>query len=98
MTAPPCTLPPKFTSVRSEPVEPDAADVNRDAVLPAPPDRAGVPGLVDPLHDRATVHLAAEVYVRRLGQEPQRDFPFPPPPSGGILPGDSRPRTFPKPP
>jgi hypothetical protein len=57
-------------------VETDAADVNRDAVLPAPPDRAGVSGLVDPLHDRAAVHLAAEVYVRRLGQEPQRDFPL----------------------
>src|SRR3712207_771198 len=28
------------------PVETDAPDVNRDAVLPAPPDRAGISGLV----------------------------------------------------
>jgi hypothetical protein len=80
------------------PVETDAAYVNRDAVLCAPPDRASVSGLVDPLRDRAAVHLAAEVYVRPLGQEPQRDFPLPLRQSGGVLPNDSWLRTFPGPP
>jgi hypothetical protein len=62
--------------------------------LPAPPDRTGVSGLVDPLHHRATVHFAAEVHVRRLGQEPQRDFPRPFLHNGGILLGKVGPRTL----
>ena len=45
------------------------AHVRRHAVGAAPPGRAGVAGLVDPLHDRAAVNLSAEVDVGRLGQE-----------------------------
>jgi hypothetical protein len=78
-------------------VETDATNINRDAVLPAPPDRTGVSGLVDPLHDRASVHFAAEVNVRWLGQEPQRDLPRPFRHNGGILLGKAKPRTFHKP-
>ena len=48
------------------------AHVRRHAVGAAPPGRAGVAGLVDPLHDRAAVNLSAEVDVGRLGQEAQR--------------------------
>jgi hypothetical protein len=59
------------------PVETDAPDVNRDAVLPAPPDRAGVSGLVDPLHHPAAAHFTLEVDVRRFGQKAQSDFSFP---------------------
>jgi len=51
------------------PAETDAANVDRDAVLPAPSGRAGIPSLIDPLHDRAAVYLASEVHIRRLGQE-----------------------------
>ena len=47
----------------------DAADRDGHAVAPAPADRAGVAGLVDPFHDHAAMHLAAEIDVGRLGEE-----------------------------
>ncbi len=53
--------------------ESDAAD----AVLPASPDGANVPGLIYPFHDRTDVYLATEVDVGRLRQEPHRDFSLP---------------------
>jgi hypothetical protein len=47
----------------------ETAQVHRHTVSAGPPRRAGIPGLVDPFHDRTPMHLAAEVDVSRLGQE-----------------------------
>src|SRR5690606_33989356 len=54
--------------------ETNAAHIHRHAILPAPPHRAGVTGLIDPFHYGAAVDLTAKIDFRWLGQEPQGYF------------------------
>ena len=51
--------------------EMEPAQVDRHAVAAGPAGGAGVAGLVDPLHHRTAVHLAAEVDVARFRQKPE---------------------------
>src|SRR5205823_6558338 len=60
---------------RSEEVQ--TTDVHRDTVAPGPSRCARVAGLIHPLHHRAAVHLAAEVDVAGLREEPECHTPLP---------------------
>jgi hypothetical protein len=56
---------------RSQEVE--AANIHSDTIRSRPSSGAGVPCLIDPLHDRAAVYLAPEVDIAGLGEKPQGD-------------------------
>jgi hypothetical protein len=51
------------------PLELDAADVHGHAVTSGPTGSTGITGLVNPFHHCATMHLAAEIHIGRLGQK-----------------------------
>lgn len=50
-------------------IKADAADIDRDAVAAAPVGGTGKARLIDPFHDHAAVYFAAEVDIRRFGEE-----------------------------
>ncbi len=54
-------------------MEADATDEDRHAIALGPAGGAGVAGLVDPFHDGAAMHVAAEVDGAGFGQEAQGD-------------------------
>lgn len=50
-------------------IKSDAAYIHRNAVAAAPIRRAGKARLINPFHDHAAVHFAAEIDVGRLGEK-----------------------------